>query len=130
MAEASVAGSETVGVRSVFGVGGDFGWGVLSDAERRRIRKRLRVVDPFMKRVTKGFRRELLLFSPDCFFRIAFSQKELSVPVCRRHIEASKKKRGRRDREIRCSPCLGVPVSVELGTLCVGIHTRLLRALA
>ena len=95
VAEASVAGSETAGVRSVFGVGGDFGWGVLSAAERRRIRKRLRVVDPFMKRVTKDFRRELSYFSlADCFFRIAFSQKELSVPVCRRRTVASKKKVG------------------------------------
>ncbi len=48
-AEASVAGSETAGVCSVFGAGGDFGWGVLSDAVRRRIRKRLRVVDPFIE---------------------------------------------------------------------------------
>ena len=78
MAEASVAGSETAGVCSVFGAGVDFGWGVLSDDERRRIRKRFRVVDPFMKHVTKGFRRELSFFSlADCFFRIAFPQKEL-----------------------------------------------------
>ncbi len=47
--EASVLGRETAGVCSVFGLGGAFAWGVLSDAERRRIRERLRVVDLFIK---------------------------------------------------------------------------------